>query len=107
MKKERWAFRLAPQLVGKAQQAYAGMSVADAGDYEKLKAAVLWRYDITEESYWQRFRSAKLKAGESVTESLARIEDLAGKWMKSAKLRDEVVDLVLMEQLLTMLPENV
>ena len=107
MKKERWAFRLAPQLVGKAQQAYAGMSVADAGDYEKLKAAVLRRYDITEESYRQRFRSATLKDGESVTESLARIEDLAGKWMKSAKSRDEVVDLVLMEQLLTMLPENV
>lgn len=41
VKKERWAFRLAPQLVGKAQQAYAGMSVADAGDYEKLKAAIL------------------------------------------------------------------
>lgn len=43
MKKERWAFRFAPQLVGKVQQAYAGMSVADAdaGDYEKLKAAIL------------------------------------------------------------------
>ena len=90
MKEERWAFRLAPQLVGKAQQAYAGVSVADAGDYEKLKAAILRRYDITEKSYRQRFRSAKLKAGESVTESLARIVDLAGKWMKSAKSRDEV-----------------
>ena len=83
------------------------MSVKDAGDYEKLKAAILRRYDIMEESYHQRFRLAKLKAGESVTESLARIEDLAGKWMKSSKWRDEVIDLVLMEQLLTILPENV
>ena len=107
VKKEHWAFRFAPQLVGKAQQAYAGMSVADAGDYEKLKAAALRRYDITEESYRQRFRSTKLKAGESVTESLARIRDLAGKWMKSAKTKEEVIDLVLMEQLLMMLPENV
>ena len=81
MKKEHWAFRLAPQLVGKAQQAYAGMSVADmpSGDYKKLKAVNLWRYDITEESYLQQFRSAKLNPGESVTELLARIEDFAGK----------------------------
>ena len=47
VKKERWAFRLAPQLVRKVQQAYAGMSIADAGDYKKLKAAILRRYDIT------------------------------------------------------------
>ena len=42
-----------------------------------------------------------------MTESLARIRDLAGKWMKSAKTKEEVIDLVLMEQLLMMLPENV
>ena len=42
-----------------------------------------------------------------MTESLARIEDLAGKWMKTAESKDEVIDSVLMEQLLRMLPENV
>ena len=40
-------------------------------------------------------------------ESLVRIEDHADKWMKSAKSRDKVIDLVLMEQLLMKLPENV
>ena len=34
MKKDKWAFKLAPQLVGKAQQAYAGLSVTDASDYD-------------------------------------------------------------------------
>ena len=34
MKKNKWAFKLAPQLVGKAQQAYAGLSVTDASDYD-------------------------------------------------------------------------
>ena len=37
----RWAFKLAPQLTGKAQQAYAAMSTEDAGDYDKVKAAIL------------------------------------------------------------------
>ena len=50
VKKEKWAYKLAPQLVGKAQQAYAGLTVADAGDYEKLKSAILRRYDIAEDS---------------------------------------------------------
>ncbi len=34
-------------------------------------------------------------------------EDPAGKWKKSAKSKDVVIDLMLMEQLLAMLPENV
>lgn len=42
-----------------------------------------------------------------MTESLARIEDFAGKWMKSAKSADKVIDLVLMEKHLMLLPENV
>ena len=37
VKKEKWAYKLAPQLVGKAQQARAGLTVADAGDYEKIE----------------------------------------------------------------------
>jgi len=52
-----------PQLVGKAQQAYAGLSVTDASDYDQLKSAILQRYDITEESYDQCFRSAKPRPG--------------------------------------------
>ena len=41
VKRERWAFKLAPSLSGKAQKAYAALSVADAGDYDRLKEAIL------------------------------------------------------------------
>ena len=53
IREERWAFKLASQLVGKAQQAYAAMNPEDAA---QLKKAILRRYDINEESYRQRFR---------------------------------------------------
>jgi len=46
----RWAYKLAPQLVGKAQQAYAAMGADDSGDYLKLKEAILRRYDINEKT---------------------------------------------------------
>ena len=48
---EMWTLRLAPQLTGKAQQAYAMLSTGDATDYSKVKEAILRRYDISEETY--------------------------------------------------------
>ena len=42
-----WSFRLAPQLTGKAQKAFAAMDKADTCDYTKVRSAILTRYDIT------------------------------------------------------------
>ena len=105
--KEKWAYKLAPKLVGKAQQAYAGLTVADAGDYEKLKSAILRRYDITEDSYRQRFRAPRLRPGESNRELEARLEDLASKWMKGCTSVEELKDMVILEQLVNTLPDDV
>ena len=44
----RWSFKLAPQLIGRAQQAYAGLTPDDAKDYKKLKGAILKRYGVNE-----------------------------------------------------------
>ena len=66
VKEERWAVKLAPQLTGKAQLAYAAMSTEQAGDYEALKEAILRQYDISEETYRQRFRAAVKKEDEVV-----------------------------------------
>uniref|UniRef100_A0A1X7VDJ8 Protein kinase domain-containing protein n=1 Tax=Amphimedon queenslandica TaxID=400682 RepID=A0A1X7VDJ8_AMPQE len=55
--KECWAYRLAPQLTGKAQQAYAAVSSDSAKKYDEVKTAILRRYNINEETY----RSAKME----------------------------------------------
>ena len=44
MEMKRWALLLAPQLMGKAQQAYAALNVKDAVMYEEVKIAILKRY---------------------------------------------------------------
>ena len=105
VKKDKWAITLAPQLVGNAQQVYTGLSVTDASDYDQLKSEIL-RYDKTEESYRQRFRAAKPRLGESNQELVARLEDLAGKWMKTCTSIEELRDLVVLEQLLNTLPQD-
>ena len=47
--KAKWIFKLAPQLMGKAQQAYAALPKDQALNYDSVKVAILRRYDITEE----------------------------------------------------------
>ena len=50
-----WSQYLAPQLTGKAQLAFAALPGEDSGNYDAIKAAILQRYDITEEAYRRRF----------------------------------------------------
>ena len=107
VKAERWVFKLATNLVGKAQQAYAALTTEDAMSYEKVKEAILQRYNITSESYRQRFRALRQKTGESGQELVARLDDLAAKWLKSCKTPEEIRDKIILEQFLNILPEEV
>ena len=107
VKREKWAFKLASNLSGKAQKAYAALPTAEAGKYEQLKEAILRQYDITDESYRQWFRSGKRGKEESNRELVARLNDLATKWLKSKKSREEVVDQIILEQFLKTLPDDV
>ena len=107
VKKDKWVFKLAAHLAGKAQEAYAALPTEDAKDYEKVKEAILQRYDITEECYRQRFRAAKRKGEESNREFLARLTDFAEKWLQAYGTREKLLDQVILEQFLKTLPDDV
>ena len=107
IERTRWAYRLAPQLTGKAQQAYAALSVDGSVDYDTLKEAILRRYNINEETYRRQFRSAQLKKGETPRDLFTRLQDLAKKWGRECKTVDELFDLIIKEQLLNCLAEDV
>ena len=80
--RERWSFQLAPYLTGRAQQAYAALPPEDAKTYDTVKAAILRRYDINEETYRRRFRNPKPKKGETPRELVTRLTDLATRWTR-------------------------
>ena len=105
--RSQWVYRLAPHLTGKAQQAYAAMSTEDASTYEEVKAAVLRRYDISTETYRQRFREARFQEGETHRELATRLLDLASKWTKECTTVQEVVEVIVKEQLLDTMPASV
>ena len=100
-------FKLAPQLSGKAQQAYVAKDAAESSNYERVREAILLRYDIDQGSYRQRFRTAKRKEGETNRELTTRLQDLVEKWTKKCETIAEVKDLIVMEQLVKTLPGDI
>ena len=62
MEKDNWAFCLATNLIGKAQQAYAAMSAEDAANYNRVKETILQRYNINAETYCRDFWSTTKKS---------------------------------------------
>ena len=106
--KEKWVVKLVPCLTGKAQAAYVSMSTMESNNYEKVKDAILKRYDITEETYSQRFRSTKKSREESYKEIYVRLKDLFKKWTKpDGKTVEEIMEVIIMEQLVDTMPPGV
>ena len=102
-----WAHMVAPQLTGKAQKAFTAMDDVEANDYASLKAAILKRYDINDETHRQRLWAISKKTDESCHELATRAAELTSKWTKEATAAHEVREMVAVEQLLNSMPEDI
>lgn len=99
-----WVFHLVPLLTGKARGAYVHMDVDDFLDYDKVKAAILYKYDINPETYRQRFRSLDVNPAESSKELYARLKELYVKWVHPEdKTVQDIGEIIILEQYLRML----
>ncbi|OCT98740.1 hypothetical protein XELAEV_18010972mg [Xenopus laevis] len=106
--KEQWVIRLAPYLTGQVQMAYSNMEIHEAAQYDRVKEAILRRYNISEETYRQRFRQLKYSAADSPREVFTRLTDLYIKRMKpELKTHQQITETILMEQFVKILPEDV
>ena len=102
--KEVWATQVAGLLTGKAMAAYAALTPGDAVTYEKVKEAILRRYEINEETYRQRFRQDRKKGEESYREYADRLGDHFTRWTDSQSI--PLKELIMLEQFLTGVPED-
>ena len=100
----RWAHYLAPQLTGRAQLAFAAVPTADSANYVAIKAAILQRYDINEEAYRRRFRTATRGDGETNREHAVRLMELQRKWLKEWTSVEKILEAIGLEQFLSTLP---
>ena len=108
--KDTWAIKLSALLTGRAMDVYTRMSDADASDYDKLKKALLTRYNYTEDGYRKRFREATPETEETPDQFVIRLKNYLAKWLElsgsSPQNFDALVDLIVKEQFINTCSED-
>ncbi|XP_059391898.1 uncharacterized protein LOC132124763 [Carassius carassius] len=102
---QEWSFRLVPLLTGQALEAYLAMDEENAEVYADLREALLEKFNISPETYRQRFRVSYVPAGESPTETYHRLRNLYRRWIRPEEhTKEEIGEAITLEQLLRVLP---
>ena len=108
--KDTWAIKLSALLTGRAMDVCTRMSDADASDYDKLKKALLTRYNYTEDGYRKRFREATPETEETPDQFVIRLKNYLAKWLElsgsSPQNFDALVDLIVKEQFINACSED-
>jgi len=87
---------LSALLKGKALEVYSCLPVEEAHDFDKLKLALLKRFQLTEEGFKERFRTAKAERGESPAQFLARLYSYLSRWVYLAQVNHDFDSLMMM-----------
>ena len=98
-----WAVRLVALLTGKARAAYVNMDREESLDYEKVKAAILDKYNINQETYRLQFRATEVREDETPKELYVRLKDVYQKWVQPQQhTKEEIAEVFVLEQFLRM-----
>ncbi len=105
---DEWSYRLVPLLTGQALEAYLAMDEDRAEIYADLKEAPLEKFNISPETYRQRFRAVSTPAGESPTETYNWLRNLYCCWVRPERYtKEEIGETIVLEQLLHVLPYKI
>ncbi|XP_015267845.1 PREDICTED: zinc finger protein 345-like [Gekko japonicus] len=103
--KEDWAARLQPALRGEAKQTFLKMEAGDREDYGKVKVAILQGDAMSREKIRQHFRQFCYQEAEGPRGTYDRLQELCHGWLKVEKhSKEQILELLLLEQFLTVLP---
>ena len=102
--KETQAMVLSTYLKGTALEVFHRLSAEESKDYEKLKAALLKRYQVTADHSRKQFRQIKRLKDESYSELRNRLEKDLSKWVEmsgaSKSNPTQLWELIMKEQFL-------
>jgi len=108
-KKENLSICLSALLKGKTLDVYSRLPPDQAKDYECLKQALFKRYQLTEDGFKRKFRSARPEVGESPAQFLARLASYLQRWVELAKVEQTYEGLgclIVREQYLSVCPPD-
>ena len=99
---DTWTTGLRALLQGKALDVYAFMPKEDALNYDKLKVALLKRYELTEEGFKRKYKKCNTENGETFQQFTTRMKSYFTRWIDMASIEkssEGLQDLILREQL--------
>jgi len=103
-KKDSIAIYLSALLKGKALDVYSRLPPDQANDYGTLKQALLKRYQLSEDGFKRKFRTARAEVGESPTQFITRLASYLQRWIELANVQqtyEGLITLVIREQYLS------
>ncbi|XP_015281040.1 PREDICTED: uncharacterized protein LOC107122452 [Gekko japonicus] len=105
--REEWVTRLLPALSGEAEQAFSRLDPRDREDYGKVKAALLRGDAMRRERMRQYFRCFRYQEAEGPRGAYSRLWELCHGWLRVEKhTKEQILELLVLEQLLTILPQE-
>ncbi|CAH3014211.1 unnamed protein product, partial [Porites evermanni] len=93
--KTGWASKLSALLSGHALEVYSRLSEEVAQDYDRVKLALMKRYDLTEDGYRRKFRASKPEVDESPEQFILAIhlrERAPETLVQIAKIADQYLE---------------
>ena len=97
--KTGWATELSALLSGRALDVYSRLSEEDAVNHDKMKLALMKRYDLTEDGYRRKFRGSKPEVDESPDQFIARLS-------QTEQTFQGLKDLIVKEQFINSCPKE-
>ena len=88
---------------------YSRLSEEAAKDYDKVKIALMKRYDLTEDGYRRKFRASKLEVEESPEQFIVRLDRYLLRWLELSDIAqtfDVLKDLIVKEQFIDSCPKD-
>ena len=104
-----WASKLSALLSGRALEVYSRLSEEAAKDYDKVKIALMKRYDLTEDGYRRKFRASKPEADESPEQFIVRLDRYLLRWLELSDTDQTfggLKDLIVKEQFIDSCPKD-
>ena len=108
-KKDGWASKLSALLSGRALEVYSRLSEDAAKDYDRVKIALMKRYDLTEDGYRRKFRASKPEVDESPEQFIVRLDRYLFRWLELSDTEqtfEGLKDLIVKEQFIDSCPKD-
>lgn len=77
---DNWGINLSSLLTGKALVVYSTLPTVEANDYNKLKTAILKKYNLTESGFRYKFKTARPESNETATQYMTRLSNYLMRW---------------------------